>query len=273
MYLNQTEIENLVITKLKDHKKKLKNDYNSCNPYTKTKFFIFDDLLPHEFVTQVFNSFPELPQYNFRDNFREKKYTFAKLNTLNNSIPEILTDALQSKEVINLIGEITGIKNLKGDPSLYAGGLSRMDKSNFLNPHIDNSHDSNRKNYRRLNILFYVSPDLKEEDGGNFELWDEKVTKPLKIPSKFNRLVVMETSKNSWHSVDPVLNDIQRCCVSNYYFTEESPSSKEYYHVTSFIGRPEQKLQRIYGRVDNFIRQSISSSLRISRGKHLGREK
>ena len=180
-----------------------------------------------------------------------------------------MTNAFQSKEVISEIEKITGIYDLEGDPSLYAGGLSRMDKTHFLNPHIDNSHDANRKRYRRLNILFYVSPNIKESDGGNFELWDSQVRNPLKITSLFNRLVVMETTKTSWHSVDPVLSNISSCCLSNYYFSKSSPTGEDYYHVTSFSGRPNQLFKRIYGMIDNPLRQFIATTFKISRGKKL----
>ena len=123
-----------------------------------------------------------------------------------------------------------------------------------MNPHIDNSHDANRKKYRRLNLLYYVTPETQESDGGNFELWDKKVINPLKIPSKFNRLVVMETTKHSWHSVDHICSNIERCCVSNYFFSNNSPKNYEYYHVTSFLGRPDERLKRVYGVLDNFLR-------------------
>ena len=146
-----------------------------------------------------------------------------------------------------------------------------MDRTHFLNPHIDNSHDASRERYRRLNLLFYVTPGITEEDGGNFELWDEKVRNPHKIVSGFNRLVVMETTKTSWHSVDPVKSDIQRCCVSNYYFSKHSPAGEDYYHVTSFLGRPGQVGKRLYGRLDNFLRQNIATLTGMSRGKHLSR--
>ena len=100
-----------------------------------------------------------------------------------------------------------------------------MDRGHFLNPHIDNSHDADRRRYRRFNLLFYVTPNINVNDGGNLELWDKAVKYPLKIESTFNRLVVLETTKYSNHSVDPVLSNVQRCCVSNYYFSEESPEN------------------------------------------------
>ena len=264
-------ISKLITEQLISNREALKKYYFSKNSITDTKHFVLDNVLPEDLVLEIYKSFPSKARYHSRETFREKKLTFAKLDELENNLPELITDALQSNEIINEIENITGINNLEGDPSLYAGGLSRMDKGHFLNPHIDNSHDANRLRYRRLNILFYISPNLNQEDGGNFELWDSKVKTPLKIPSLFNRLVVMETTKTSWHSVDPVLNDINRCCVSNYYFSKSSPTGEDYYHVTSFLGRPDQLFWRTYGRVDNLLRNTIAKTLKISRGKDLGK--
>jgi 2OG-Fe(II) oxygenase superfamily len=150
---------------------------------------------------------------------------------------------------------------------LYAGGLSIMSKGDFLNPHIDNSHDANRQRYRRLNLLYYVSPDWRLENGGNFELWDEKRVAPKTLVSTTNRLVVMETTKSSWHSVSPVVADKPRCCISNYYFSTISPDESDYYHVTSFSGRPDQKVKKALGVVDNALRNVISKTLKITTGK------
>ena len=113
-----------------------------------------------------------------------------------------------------------------------------MKKNDFLNPHIDNSHNVDKQKYRRLNLLYYVSPNWDISKGGNFELWDKKVQNPKVIISKFNRLVVMETGPETYHSVNPVLVDEIRYCVSNYYFSKKSFNGKEYNHVTSFTGRP-----------------------------------
>lgn len=61
--------------------------------------------------------------------------------------------AFQEKSILKIISQITNIKNLIGDPELYAGGVSSMSKGCCLNPHIDNSHDRNLENFRRLNLL------------------------------------------------------------------------------------------------------------------------
>ena len=260
-----------MVDRLRENRDILSQDFFKPNRSTNTKFFILDNLLPEDLVLNVFKNFPDKRMWNYADTFREKKYTFAKLGELKNPLPEQVTDCLQSKPVIEEIKQITQIVDLEGDHSLYAGGLSRMNKSHFLNPHIDNSHDSDRSRYRRLNLLYYVSPDLKEKDGGNFELWDRQVKNPLKIPSKFNRLIVMETNSESWHSVDVVQSEVARCCLSNYYFTRSSPTGGDYYHVTSFTGRPGQPFRRFYGKVDNLLRQKVATILGVSRGKKLSR--
>jgi Rps23 Pro-64 3,4-dihydroxylase Tpa1-like proline 4-hydroxylase len=165
-----------------------------------------------------------------------------------------ITFAFQDKRIVEKVAEITGIKDAVGDPHLYAGGISAMERGHFLNPHIDNSHDLDRKNYRVLNLLYYVTPDWKPANGGNLELWDNNVTEAVEIPSLFNRLVLMSTNERSWHSVNQVKADRSRRCVSNYYFSPHSPNGHETSHVTYFMARPEQKLRRLVTKVDSDIR-------------------
>jgi hypothetical protein len=240
---------------------------------THTRHLIIDDLLAADAVSRIARAFPiDSAKWVQRDSFRERKKTFAKLDSVDPVIGSI-TDAFHTDEVLQAVKAVTGIEALEPDPNLYAGGISMMGKGDFLNPHIDNSHDAKRERYRRLNLLYYVSPDWQIGYGGNFELWDERVAKPKEIHSKYNRLVVMETNRFSWHSVNPVLTDKARCCVSNYYFTKNSPELRDYYHVTSFLGRPDQTAIRIWGRADNLARQCVSVLTGTSRGKSLVRYK
>jgi Rps23 Pro-64 3,4-dihydroxylase Tpa1-like proline 4-hydroxylase len=234
---------------------------------TPTRHFIVDDLLDAATAKRVQQAFPENAAiWNHRSSFRERKKTFAKVDAIDPLIAA-MTDAFHLDVVLKSVSRVTGLVGLEADPELYAGGISMMGKGDFLNPHIDNSHDAPRRRYRRLNLLYYISPDWRDDFGGNFELWDPKVERPRQITSKYNRLVVMETNKFSWHSVNPVQVDRNRCCISNYYFSKASPEQADYYHVTSFVGRPGQSLARAFGRVDNFARQWIAVTFKVSRGK------
>ncbi|HYC74873.1 2OG-Fe(II) oxygenase [Brevundimonas sp.] len=245
-------------------------DWSKTAEGTPTRYAIIDDLLPEEITRRIHGCFPPQAEgFRVLDSFREKKRQAFDLSNR----PELLADivyALQSKPVVERIGELTGIEGLDGDPTLYAGGVSMMLPGDFLNPHIDNSHEATRRKYRRINSLFYVTPDWVESNGGNLELWDDKVSEPVTIVSTFNRLVLMETNDRSWHSVSPVVAGPPRCCVSNYYFSEASPNGEEYYHVTSFTGRPEQPLRRLWCSVDNAARLFARKALKLRRRADAG---
>jgi Rps23 Pro-64 3,4-dihydroxylase Tpa1-like proline 4-hydroxylase len=202
----------------------------------------------------------------YLSSFRERKYTFKQLD----QVPPLLRDitfAIQSPEVVAVVERITGLTRQIPDPQLYAGGISLMARGNFLNPHIDNSHDKERKLYRTLNLLYYVTPGWKAEYGGSLELWDYSVKSAVVLPSLFNRLLIMETNRHSWHSVSPVRHEGQRCCVSNYYFSEHSPEGVDYFHVTSFSARPEQVVRRWVAAADNLARMGIRKVFRRGLGK------
>jgi len=261
----------LIAARLREAAPALKAEWEADAPHARA--FVLDDLLPDNLARDINGAFPgDGPFWRRLDTFRERKKTFAKLDRLDPAIATI-TDAFHDAEVIGAVSEITGIDGLEADPTLYAGGVSMMETGDFLNPHLDNSHDAGRRRYRRLNLLYYVTPGWTRDHGGNFELWDRTVTTPREIVSRFNRLVVMETNRASWHSVNPVRAAEPRRCVSNYYFSVRSPDGGEYYHVTSFLGRPGQLGRRLWGRLDNAMRQTVASLLKISRGKHLGRDR
>jgi len=216
-----------------------------------------DDLLPNEEAQLIATSFPDKSTMMLKKSIREHKYVAAHMDKFSPVLEEIIF-AFQQPEVVRVVNEITGIDDMHPDENLYAGGISLMAKDNFLNPHLDNSHDKDRNMYRVLNLLYYVTPDWEKESGGNLELWDDGPTgKPREIHSKFNRLVLMATHKGSWHSVNQVKVDRSRCCVSNYYFSPRPIEGREYFHVTSFRGRPEQPVRDLVLKGDVALRQGV----------------
>jgi hypothetical protein len=253
--MNRQEMISHILKRLDQEFATAQQQWNDPGPGTPTRHCAIDNLLPEEVALEIFEAFPrDGSGFLTRKSFREHKRTSAELDKYAFVLADV-TYALQSPAVALRISELTGMEGLDPDPHLYAGGLSMMFKDEFLNPHIDNSHEQTRSKYRRINLLYYVAPDWSLGSGGNLELWDSDVTEPVTIVSAFNRLVLMETNDRSWHSVSPVLaQEAVRCCVSNYYFSRDSPSGADYYHVTSFTGRPGQKTQRALGVLDNAIR-------------------
>ena len=242
----------LIVERLDRDADSIRTDFASEKD-VKTKFCAIDGLLPEDIARRISEAFPPSREMRLLDSFREKKFTSKSLDKFDPLIADI-TFAFQDERVIKKVAEQTGIIGAVGDPHLYAGGISAMERGHFLNPHIDNSHDGEQKNYRVLNLLYYITPDWKSENGGNLELWDEDVKRPVEIPSLFNRLVLMSTNDKAWHSVNEVKAEGTRRCVSNYYFSPHSPNGYETSHVTYFMARPEQKLRRLVTKADSDLR-------------------
>lgn len=249
------KLVNLILERLESDAGRISEDFHTDKGIA-TRFCAVDGLLPEDIAHQFSAAFPPVEKMRLLDSFRERKYTSKAMDKFDPLIADI-TFAFQDERVIRRVGEITAIRDAEGDPHLYAGGISAMARGHFLNPHIDNSHDGQQKNYRVLNLLYYITPDWKPENGGNLELWDEQVRNPIEIPSLFNRLVLMSTNEKSWHSVNAVKADGVRCCISNYYFSPHSPNDHETSHVTYFMARPEQKLRRFVTKLDSDIRTIV----------------
>jgi Rps23 Pro-64 3,4-dihydroxylase Tpa1-like proline 4-hydroxylase len=219
--------------------------------------FALDNLLPGETVDAIYRAFPPPSAMVLKKTLGQLKYVGYQMTNYDPLLEEIIY-AFQDARVVALISRITGIEQLLPDENLYAGGISLMAEDHYLNPHLDNSHDIGRANYRALNLLYYVTPDWRDEFGGHLELWDRGPGKPQRtLTSRCNRLVVMQTDERSWHSVSKVVHPGNRCCVSNYYFSPHPVGKDAAYHVTSFRGWPQQKAADLLMRADNALRLAV----------------
>jgi Rps23 Pro-64 3,4-dihydroxylase Tpa1-like proline 4-hydroxylase len=245
---------------------KLAEQWSAAAP---VRHFYIDDLLPAEPLLSLPGKFPTPSQLLLRSSLREHKRAGVDVAAYDPAISEHLF-AFQQPAVIAAIAKVTGLQELEADPTLYASGVSVMYKDDFLNPHIDNSHDGDGLRYRILNLLFYVAPDWKLENGGNLELWDSGITSAKTIVSKFNRLVVMETNQTSWHSVSKVVAEGARLCISNYFFSRQPTTSQAYLHVTTFAGRPEERFKRLALKLDGLARNALGKAFPVllRRTKH-----
>lgn len=253
--MNRAEIGHIIYKQLLENKEVLKQQF--LNSKKDIGYFYIDDLLPKNLALEIFEKFPSTEETVKRKSLKEYKFTAFQMNQYNALLEEVIY-AFQDEKVIKLVAEICDLKNIYGDEFLYAGGLSLMKKDNFLNPHLDNSHDKDRNRWRVLNLLYYTTPNWELENGGNLELWPNGLKEePITILSKFNRLVVMTTHQKSWHSVSKVAKDATRCCVSNYYFSDEPILESDSFHVTTFRGRSSEKVKDVILQVDNNLRAGL----------------
>ena len=253
--MHRKEIASLIFQRISDALPALVEEYSRSSPGI--GHFVVDDLLPDDVARKIHDAFPSVAQMRLNKSLREYKYIAAPMDR-HDPIVEESTYAFQDPRVVELIGSICGIDDLRPDEHLYAGGISVMGKGNYLNPHLDNSHDNDRMLWRVFNLLYYISPGWEPEFGGNLELWEHGVRgDPVKIVNKFNRLALMATHQHSWHSVSPIEVEAYRCCVSNYYFSPVPLRESDRFHVTSFRGRPDQPLRDGVLRADAMLRMAI----------------
>ena len=259
----KNQLTDLIVNKLTENSEQLKKQFSLQHPIKVARHFALDNLLPIEIAEKIYANFPDPGKMSLLHSYGELKLKYTQLKH-SSALLQDLHYAIQDPRVIAVIENITGIKNQLPDKSRLAGGVSALLKGYYINPHLDNSHDVDRKLYRTVNLLYYATPNWQLENGGNYELWDESVNHRIIVPSLFNRLVVMETNRKSWHAVNPVLCKTPRLCAFNYYFSEQSPEHEDYFHGATSIfynplikPRPEQKIRRKIADVRDKILKTI----------------
>ena len=238
----------LIADRLERDRDALRDAWGLSGP---VRHVVVDDLLPDDVARAVAAAFPQRPAMGGYDSLKERKRVGVDMDAYDPILKDI-TFAFQDARVLRATEAITGIATLNADANLYSSGLSAMGDGDFLNPHIDNSGNPLLNQYRRINVLYYVTPGWNPAWGGLLELWDARRANPVALEPRFNRLVLMNTNRTSYHSVRPIrgCGTLTRNCVSNYYFSPDSPEGYDYFHVTSFRGRPEQPLRDAWLRFD-----------------------
>lgn len=142
-----------------------------------------------------------------------------------------LYDYLCSPEALLYLEELTGIKELIPDYSFLGAGMHRIESGGKLSVHADFNMHRETGNYRRINLLLYLNTDWQEEWGGDLELWDKDLTQAyVKVSPIFNRVVIFNTTDNSFHGHPKPLNTpagISRLSLALYYYTKDRPEEEK----------------------------------------------
>jgi len=186
--MQRTEIADFVVARLEPEVEALRRAWLASG---RIRHFAIDDVLPEEIAHRIRAAFPPPDAMQIKRSLRELKFVAAQMDRYDPLLEEAIF-AFQDPRVVALVGRITGLQQLEPDEQLYAGGISVMVQGQFLNPHLDNSHDLARERYRVLNLLYYVSPGWQLANGGNLEVWPEGPKgEQITIESRFNRLAIL----------------------------------------------------------------------------------
>ena len=113
-----------------------------------------------------------------------------------------------------------------------------MNRKGKLNPHLDYFLHPKTEYQRKFNLIIFLSSNWKEKWGGETCFYSKNL-KNKKLPGrlekkiypKFNRAIIFDTTKTSWHSVEKIKLDKIRKSIAVYYMTDITETAEERYRA------------------------------------------
>lgn len=190
---------------------------------------VIDDFLQSDTAVSAECEFPSYDDKRWMvySNAIENKKTMNDWNAFPPVTYRIFQELL-SHEFVTYLSQKLDLR-LFQDPGLHGGGWHIHATGGNLNPHLDYSIHPKAGLQRKLNIIIYLSSELREEHGGHLGLWSrgpsgqrpgalEKAVQP-----RFNRAVLFDTTQESWHGMCRPLTQpvgIFRKSLAVYYLTD-----------------------------------------------------
>ena len=229
--------ENLTISQIK-------NNYSKNKPFPN---IVIDNFFNDDFLNKISEEFPDLSKTSISQKYKNKDEVKFANNDFKN-FPENIKDLINfmnSDNFIEFLQNITSIKEkLISDPELNGGGLHEIKSGGYLKIHTDFNKHPNLNLDRRINILIYLNKNWKDNNGGQLELWDNKMNNCVKnILPVFNRMVIFSTTDFSYHGNPKkvkISENLSRKSIALYYYSNGRPASERNLglHSTIFRKRP-----------------------------------
>jgi Rps23 Pro-64 3,4-dihydroxylase Tpa1-like proline 4-hydroxylase len=236
------------------------NNINDLN-----KEFINNKPYPHIVINNFFKeniakkineTFPNINDFwHLYYNPIEYKYAYDDVLKYPMEIYEIF-NLFSTDKFISILKNITNINNLEYDPYLHGAGLHAHPKYGRLHIHLDYEKHPYTGKERRLNLIYFINDEWKEEYNGDLQLWEKNMSKCSKqIYPEFNKVTLFQTNDVSWHGL-PIKID----CPENiyrktlaYYWVSDLCTKKidtMYRMKAKYVKRPDDvqddRIQKLY---------------------------
>jgi len=208
-------------------------NFVGCDPFDHC---VIDGFFEEEAARALAEEFPayDSEDWYFYNNAIEHKKALNNWEKFPRATYQAFT-MLQSPAVTELLEAALG-QAIYVDHGLNGGGWHIHGTGGNLNPHLDYSIHPKMALERVLNIIVYVSPDLKPEHGGHLGLWahDEAKSAPgeliKEIEPRFNRAIIFNTTQNSWHGMSRMLDvpaGVYRKSLALYYMRDPADGADQ----------------------------------------------
>jgi hypothetical protein len=222
-----------------------------------TRHFVLDGLIDSPDLTRsMHEAFLRRPKgLSVQDSVWQKRKTYAVPADCDPMLVG-LANAFSDPKVAAVFSYLLDLDPISAGRGAVSGEFIVMGQGDRASPFIDASHSDCGSKIRRLKLFYFTSPDWEENKGGILEVWDSKIASAKAIIPTADRLVVMETSETSWHSLGTIMADRQLCFMTKSYFSETGGKTRKAY-ASRFSGRPGEKGKRILGYTGGAIRNLL----------------
>ena len=216
--------------------KLLQERFSSAYPFP---HICIDNFLDSSFAESLHANFPSSTDPRYADFCREDggaigtNYANSDPSTFPSQF-RLLDQLFKMPELLTLISEATGIKDVLYDPDYIGGGIRESHDKTALPVHLDFNYHPKTLHHRRMNLLLYLNKDWQRSWGGDIQVHlnpntyrDNSLVGSF--PPIFNRLFIFETSEKSWHGFSQlnVPADRSRRAWSIYYYTQEKADQNQ----------------------------------------------
>jgi hypothetical protein len=215
-----------------------RDQYNSAKPFP---HIVLPDFLDEDVLDLCLREFPSTADSTagYKRSQENLKFEF-KPETLSAPLRSLFY-SFNSIPFVGFIENLTGVKGLIPDPHFAGAGFHQVSDGGHLDIHADFNFHPAMCLERRISLLIYLNKDWREEYGGSFEMWDEKMTQCCKrVVPAFNTCVVFNTNSTSFHgNPAPVKHPDgrPRRAIALFYYTATWDNTRRM-HTTQFKVRP-----------------------------------
>jgi hypothetical protein len=205
-------------------------------------------------------------EWIFYHHVNERKRGFNDVARMGSVSARVIRE-LTGDDFVTALRTLTGVERLHADHALEGSGLAELEPGGYVNVHADFlSHPTEHNWVRSVNFLLFLNHGWSEADGGQLELWDARVERPVQrfLPI-FNRCVVFATGPHSYHAV-PVVHCSPgrvRRSLALYYFRDEGRPQP--IRSTNYVPRPgDPPLTRALIRLDDWLLRAYAALKRYT---------
>jgi len=202
----------------------LRREFEQARPFP---HLVLEDFLeaPPEGILEAFPGRDWPAWHRFQDPYQAEKMTCRDVERIPAPLDAMIRE-LNSPAFLQFLERVTGIGKLLPDPYLEGAGLHCSGPGGVLAPHTD-FHDYLRLDlFRRINVLVYLNPGWRREDGGCLELYEKGRDEPERIVNPaWGSCVIFRTDDQSVHGFTrPIAEGRWRKSIALYYYTSRETS-------------------------------------------------